>query len=665
MKFFDLFKTNIAPKTTRDIAIDLGTANTVMYVKGEGIQVDEPTYVAINKKTEELEHIGEKAKEIIGRTAKHTEIIRPLKNGVISNYEVTERMLEEFLHRIKKDKFQSSRVIICVPSGVTQVERRAVIEVVKDAGAKEVYLIEEPIAAAIGVGIDLFEPKGHLIVDIGGGTTEIAFIVSGGAALSRSVKIAGDHLNEDIMEFVKDEYNLLIGERTAEELKINTISQDDPELEYEIRGRELGVGLPKSMKIKASAINGAITRHIDAIIDEVRLTIEEIEPEVAADIYETGIYLSGGGAGIKILKERIKELKTLKNKINKIWENFPITVKITLWYTAFIVILIAIMLTGSFTIADKMTGDLNQRELMESVVEMASEMVSNPDEFDDFDDGIYFVKYNNAGIEMAGMSPRGFDLTLNFAENTVRTYEKDGGKFYYFDKKINIPEGEWVRGIIPVNKLTNEVNRMLLIILISSPLLLLIIIYGGYKIIKKALNPVAKISDTASEIQKNGDFSKRIEIDEGKDEIHKMATAFNEMLNSLENSYIREKQFSSDVSHELRTPVSVILTESQYSLEYADTMEEAKDSFSVIQRQAKRMSELINQIMELSKIEKQTVIELQKINFSETVEKILEDCKNLLGKKNIKISKDIFLILFIYFFYFLLKLFISFFNIFT
>ena len=331
----------------------------------------------------------------------------------------------------------------------------------------------------------------------------------------------------------------------------------------------------------------------------------------------------------------------MKNKINKIWENFPITVKITLWYTAFIVILIAIMLTGSFTIADKMTGDLNQRELMESVVEMASEMVSNPDEFDDFDDGIYFVKYNNAGIEMAGMSPRGFDLTLNFSENTVKTYEKDGGKFYYFDKKINTPEGEWIRGIIPVNKLTNEVNRMLLIILISSPLLLLIIVYGGYKIIKKALNPVAKISGTASEIQKNGDFSKRIEIDEGKDEIHKMATAFNEMLNSLENSYIREKQFSSDVSHELRTPVSVILTESQYSLEYADTLEEAKDSFSVIQRQAKKMSELINQIMELSKIEKQFIIPTKKINFSEIIEKILLDYKNLIDKKNIKISKEI------------------------
>ena len=182
---------------------------------------------------------------------------------------------------------------------------------------------------------------------------------------------------------------------------------------------------------------------------------------------------------------------------------------------------------------------------------------------------------------------------------------------------------------------------MLLIILILSPLLLAIIVYGGYKIIKKALNPVEKISNIATEIQKNGDFSKRIEIDNGKDEIHKMANAFNKMLNSLENFYLHEKQFSSDVSHELRTPVSVILTESQYSLEYADTLEEARDSFSVIQRQAKRMSELINQIMELSKIEKQIIIPTQRINFSEITEKILQDYKNLIDKKNIKISKEI------------------------
>ena len=331
----------------------------------------------------------------------------------------------------------------------------------------------------------------------------------------------------------------------------------------------------------------------------------------------------------------------MKNKLNKIWGDFPITVKVTLWYTVFVIILISIMLTVSFTVANKMTGDLNQRELMEAVIEMTVEIVSDPNEFDEFDDGIYFVKYNIEGIEMAGMSPRGFDLTLKYKENAVRTYEKNGEKYYYFDKKINTPEGEWVRGIVPVNKLSDEVSKLLIIILISSPLLLLIIICGGYRIVKKALNPIAKISDTASEIQKNGNFSKRIEIDEGKDEIHKMANAFNEMLNSLENSYIREKQFSSDVSHELRTPVSVILTESQYSLEYADTLEEARDSFSVIQRQAKRMSELINQIMELSKIEKQITIPVQKINFSEITEKILQDYKNLIDQKNIIISKKI------------------------
>ena len=227
----------------------------------------------------------------------------------------------------------------------------------------------------------------------------------------------------------------------------------------------------------------------------------------------------------------------LKRKINEIWEDFPITVKITLWYTVFVVVLIFILLTSSFAIADKMTGDVNQRELTGVVNEMASDMVSDPDEFDDFDDGIYFVRYNNQGIETDGMSPKGFDLTLKQSENTVSIYKKNGEKFYYYDKKIDGSDGEWVRGIVPVNKLSEEVNRMLLTILILSPLLLIIIIYGGYKIIKKALRPVAKISDTATEIQKNGDFSKRIEIDDGQDEIHKMANAFNEMLNSLEKFY--------------------------------------------------------------------------------------------------------------------------------
>lgn len=334
-------------------------------------------------------------------------------------------------------------------------------------------------------------------------------------------------------------------------------------------------------------------------------------------------------------------METLNNKINRIWENFPITVKVTLWYTVFVVVLISVMLTISFAIADKMTGDVNQRELTGVVNEMASEMDSDPEEFDDFDNGIFFVRYNNEGIEMGGMSPKGFDLSLKQSEDTVSIYKKNGEKYYYYDRKINGTDGEWVRGIVPVNKLSDEVNRMLLTIIILSPILLLVIVYGGYKIIKKALSPVAKISNTATEIQKNGDFSKRIEIDNGQDEIHKMANAFNEMLNSLENFYLHEKQFSSDVSHELRTPVSVILTESQYSLEYVDNIEEAKDSFSVIQRQAKRMSEMINQIMELSKIEKQTGIPSDRINFSETVEKILGDYKNLFAEKNIEMAKKI------------------------
>ena len=334
-------------------------------------------------------------------------------------------------------------------------------------------------------------------------------------------------------------------------------------------------------------------------------------------------------------------MEILKKKINRIWENFPITVKVTLWYTVFVVVLLFIMLMISFAIADKMTGDVNQRELTAVVNEMASEMDSDPEEFDDFDNGIYFVRYNSEGIEMGGMSPKGFDLTLEQSEGIVSSYRKKGEKYYYYDRKINGTDGEWVRGIVPVNKLSDEVNRMLLTIIILSPILLLVIVYGGYKIIKKALSPVAKISNTATEIQKNGDFSKRIEIDNGQDEIHKMANAFNEMLNSLENFYLHEKQFSSDVSHELRTPVSVILTESQYSLEYVDNMEEARDSFSVIQRQAKRMSEMINQIMELSKIEKQTDIPSDRINFSETVEKILGDYKNLFAEKNIEMAKKI------------------------
>lgn len=302
-------------KNTKDIGIDLGTANTVVYVKGENIVINEPTYVAVNtkdKNEKKIEFIGKKAKEIMGRTPGYIEVIRPLRSGAISEYEIAEAMLSIFLDKIKKGESYNDRVIICVPSGVTQVERRAVVDAVKDAGSREVYLIEEPVAAAIGSGIDMFEPKGHLIVDIGGGTTEIAFIVSGGAAKTHSIKIAGDQLNYDIMEYVRENFNLNIGEKTAEDLKIYATNEKNQDTLYEIKGAETITGIPKEIKISVKEVNMAINSSIDQIIYEIDKVIEEITPEIAADIYETGIYLSGGGASIIVLKEKIEEKFKLK-----------------------------------------------------------------------------------------------------------------------------------------------------------------------------------------------------------------------------------------------------------------------------------------------------------------------------------------------------------------
>lgn len=330
----NLKKKIIKPRIVREVGIDLGTANTVVYVRGEGIVIDEPTYIAKNNITENVENIGVLAKAKMGRTPTHIDVIRPLKNGVISNYEVTEQMLTEFLKKVNKEKGSTSKVIICVPSGVTQVEKRAVVNAVKDAGVNEVYLVEEPIAAAIGSGIDLFEAKGHLIVDIGGGTTEIAFIVSGGSSLSKSIKVAGDHMNDDIIEFIRDRYSLLIGEKTAEALKIAATSAKDNKISYEIRGRELISGLPKNVAITGEVVEQAILRNVQKIIDSVKLTLEDIAPEISADIYETGIYLSGGGANIRILKELMEKEFKLKvtiskepiyaviNGISKIYEDF-------------------------------------------------------------------------------------------------------------------------------------------------------------------------------------------------------------------------------------------------------------------------------------------------------------------------------------------------------
>ena len=330
----NLKKKILKSRVVKEVGIDLGTANTVVYVRGEGIVIDEPTYIARNNVTETVESIGDGAKAIMGRTPTHIDVIRPLKNGVISNYEITEQMLTEFLNKINEEHNSTAKVIICVPSGVTQVEKRAVVNAVKDAGVNEVYLVEEPIAAAIGSGIDMFEAKGHLIVDIGGGTTEIAFIVSGGSSLSKSIKVAGDHMNEDIIEFVRERYSLLIGEKTAEALKIAATSAKDRSISYEIRGRELISGLPKNIIITGEIVENAILRNVKRIIDNVKLTLEDIAPEISADIYETGIFLSGGGANNRILKELMEKEFKLKvtvakdpvysviNGIAKIYEDF-------------------------------------------------------------------------------------------------------------------------------------------------------------------------------------------------------------------------------------------------------------------------------------------------------------------------------------------------------
>ncbi|WP_288778158.1 rod shape-determining protein [uncultured Sneathia sp.] len=301
----------------KEIGIDLGTANTIIYVKNDGILVDEPTYVSRNIKTEVVDKIGNDAKRIAGRRPNFIEIIRPLKNGVISNYEMTVKMLGDFLERIGKDAILQGKAIVCVPSGVTQVEKRSFFNVVSDLGIKEVYLVEEPIVAAIGAGIDIFEPKGHLIVNVGAGTTEIAFVASGGASKSESIKIAGDDFDADIIEFIKDQYSIIIGETSAEKLKILATSAPTDKEEITIKGMGTANGLPQELVIVGSQVDAAIKKNIDKIVEKIKIALEEIEPEISADIYETGIYLTGGGANIRILKQRIEEEFKLKVTISE------------------------------------------------------------------------------------------------------------------------------------------------------------------------------------------------------------------------------------------------------------------------------------------------------------------------------------------------------------
>ncbi len=283
----------------KDMGIDLGTANTLVYIKGRGIVAREPSVVAIQTNTKQVLAVGEEAKKMIGRTPGNIVAIRPLKDGVIADFDVTKSMLKYFIKKATKRRtFFQPRVVVCVPSGVTEVEKRAVEEAAIHAGARDAYLIEEPMAAAIGAGLPVQEPTGSMIVDIGGGTTEVAIISLGGIVTSKSIRVGGDELDESIVNFIKKEYSLMIGERTAEEVKI-TIGSADGNSEIsamEIRGRDMISGLPKTINVSAKEIYDAMKEPIHSILEAIKSTLEKTPPELASDVMEQGIMLTGGGA---------------------------------------------------------------------------------------------------------------------------------------------------------------------------------------------------------------------------------------------------------------------------------------------------------------------------------------------------------------------------------
>ncbi|MFT4773524.1 MAG: rod shape-determining protein MreB [Candidatus Azotimanducaceae bacterium] len=292
----------------RDLAIDLGTANTLIYVRGQGIVLDEPSVVAINANDGRPVAVGLEAKRMIGRTPNHIKAIRPLKDGVIADFEVCEKMLRYFIQKVHASKWSKPRMVICVPSGITGVEQRAVQDAAEYAGArKPVHIIEEPMAAAIGADLPVHEPSGNMIVDIGGGTTEVAVISLGGIVTAQSVRVAGDELDDAVLQYIKKEFSLAIGERTAEEIKIQMGSAwpMEQELTADIRGRDLISGLPRTMQVTTEHIREALAEPISAIIDAVKTTLDKTPPELAADIMQDGIMLTGGGALLGGLDERL------------------------------------------------------------------------------------------------------------------------------------------------------------------------------------------------------------------------------------------------------------------------------------------------------------------------------------------------------------------------
>jgi rod shape-determining protein MreB len=292
----------------RDIGVDLGTANTLVYVRGRGIVLNEPSVVAVNTVTGDIVAVGSEARAMIGRTPAHVVAVRPLKDGVIADFELAERMLRYFIQKVHKRRyFAKPRVVVCVPSGITGVERRAVIEAADQAGARAVHIVEEPMAAAIGAGMPVGEATGSMVVDIGGGTTEVAVISLGGIVCAQSIRVAGDDMDEAIISYLKKEYSLLVGERTAEEIKMTIASALPAGDEYraDVRGRDMISGLPKNVVITPDDVRRAIEDPIKQIIEAVRATLDACPPELAADVMDRGIVLTGGGALLRRLDDRI------------------------------------------------------------------------------------------------------------------------------------------------------------------------------------------------------------------------------------------------------------------------------------------------------------------------------------------------------------------------
>ena len=311
---------NIFSQLSYDIAIDLGTATSLVYVRGKEIVINEPSVVAVNQKTGQVLAIGEEAKKMVGRTPAHIVATRPLVDGVVSDFEITEQMLKYFIEKVNKRKFilgPRPRVIVGIPYGVTEVERKAVFDATRNAGAREVFLIEEPMAAALGARLEIQEAGGNFIVDIGGGTAEVAVISLGGIVVAKSLRVAGDKLNEDIIHYIQDEYKLLIGERAAEEAKIN-IGSAYPlkeKKEFALRGRNLITGLPEEILVSDEDIRKAIAKSVKQIVSSIKTTIEETPPEILSDIMGKGIYLAGGGSLLKGLDLLIQEETRIPTKI--------------------------------------------------------------------------------------------------------------------------------------------------------------------------------------------------------------------------------------------------------------------------------------------------------------------------------------------------------------